>query len=788
MSSRLVSLRGSNLGAHSYSQWVSFKCTSTVSQQIREQLRVIWESEISDSARLHLALTLPVEIGPLAVDVVLARLSDEELRGSPEQLISIAETHAPDRLRALALEFVAGHRNPPQWVGELLMSGSPNMREVAFETVWNALLAGEVQRLSLEFVGPLSNTAQTSRSVLEWLRFSVERRSNLSEVEQERGREIGYLLAHAPGDDLLNVVMERGSQASYEESVELVSLLLSRVSRGEGYASEVNPWLPTTAQFARLFDLFREKTEEGLNPQDRLFILLVSIASYVAPAEFGSLLIEALRRHLDAWTAYLALLEEWQKRPGAPRPNNPQMGNYILSALERWGMDALPDVLKLVPYPNASELVPEAIRRIASLPWRNTENHRFSSVSTDIQDGRQRRDAGCVLQQPSPAYQSVTDEAARALAGLLHAEVDRQLAERKANPQWNSRQSEYLVSKLVGTLANLPSVEIVTAVTRALASGLVGLYGFVDALRALIRQGWGFSDADVVDAFETLYERETSRSWVDESTRHTLATFSHLMFLVAHPAQLKYPLSHYLVQWRRFASSGEVIRAVGNMKTERAWSLLLELGTEVTARGAPTEELPYAVASTLSSDNFEAFTRLVADGTLFSWCRSVPMTHIAPAVAAIVKNAPEHMASLINCWRESMSLLADDLLAEVFRNLDVEDEMQVRLALEALDAGRANNPSMPAYRMLMRLFATHVPLRENQFEVHPKACNLLRMELYRRAKVGGETAGGTSRRILASLECGRREGGRPDDEPRHPESDDGLPWTNVLCLPDIGTA
>ena len=105
-----------------------------------------------------------------------------------------------------------------------------------------------------------------------------------------------------------------------------------------------------------------------------------------------------------------------------------------------------------------------------------------------------------------------------------------------------------------------------------------------------------------------------------------------------------------------------------------------------------------------------------------------------------------------------------------------------------LDAGRANNPSMPAYRMLMRLFATHVPLRENQFEVHPKACNLLRMELYRRAKVGGETAGGTSRRILASLECGRREGGRPDDEPRHPESDDGLPWTNVLCLPDIGTA
>lgn len=755
--------------------------------QIRKQLRVIGASEISDTARLHLALAFPAEVGATAVDVVLARLRSEERQGRPEQLVSIAKAYAPERLRALALELVASQRGTPQWVGELLLGETREMREIAFETAWKALMAGEVRRLSPELVGSLSSMAQTRRSVAAWLRHCAKLRTNLSDADRERGDEVGYLLAHAPGEDLLGVVMEFGAQASYEESVELAELLLRRVSRGEGFVSSEVRWLPKPEQFSRLFDLFSSKREDARNPQDRLFTLLACIASYVAPAEFGPLLLEALRRHLDAWTAYRALLDEWLKRPSSPRPNNPSLGNYIVSALTRWGMDALPGVLKLLSHPNSSDLVPQAIGRIATLPWASTKKQAFSSVNTDIQEGRQRRDAGCVLHQPSPAFQPLTDDAARALAELLNVEVDRQLAERQANPKWNARQGEYQVGNLVGVLSNLPSVEIIAPVTRALGSGLLGLYGFVGAVRALTRQGWVFSDAGVVGEFEALYERETSLAWVHESTRYTLAEFSQLMFLVEPPTLLKLPLSHYLSQWQRFADPSEVIRALGDMRTERAWPLLLSLGTELSTKGKTPEDLPYALASALSSTHFAAFARLVADGTLFSWCRdALTAERIAPVVAEVVKDDPGHMASLIDSWRKSASPLADALIATVLAILDAGDQKRLEIGLEALDAGRANHPNMPAYRMLKHLFKLQIPLGENQFEVYPKACNRLRFELYRRAKVSGDV-GLAARRILAALECGRRGGERPIDEPRHPDLGDGLPWTSVFYLPDSGT-
>jgi hypothetical protein len=219
------------------------------------------------------------------------------------------------------------------------------------------------------------------------------------------------------------------------------------------------------------------------------------------------------------------------------------------------------------------------------------------------------------------------------------------------------------------------------------------------------------------------------------------------------------------------------------MKTERAWPLLLALGTELSAKGRAPEELPYALASALSSNHFAAFARLVADGTLFSWCRnSWTAERIAPAVAEVVKSTPEYLDLLINSWRKSASPLGDALLGEVLIKVGVGDEKRWELGLDALDAGRASDPNLPANWMLTSMFKLQIPLGENQFEVYPKACNPLRLELYRRAKLGGDV-GLAARRILASLECDRREGERPSDEPRHPDPGDGLPWTSVLSLP-----
>lgn len=152
-------------------------------------------------------------------------------------------------------------------------------------------------------------------------------------------------------------------------------------------------------------------------------------------------------------------------------------------------------------------------------------------------------------------------------------------------------------------------------------------------------------------------------------------------------------------------------------------------------------------------------------------------------MASVVKAVPEHLTLLIALCRKNTSPLADELLGEVLSEVDGRDEKRIEFGFEAVDAGRANDINQPAYRMLKRLFTLKVPAESNQYEISPKACNSLRLQLYRRAKTGGEAAT-AARRLLASVERERREGGRPADEPRHPEMTDGLPWTDVLCLHD----
>ena len=749
--------------------------------QVREQLRVIAASDVPDKSRLQLAIAFPDEVGPSAADVVLARLK-EERNGSSQPLISLASAYAPDRLRALALELVVRPQRSLEWVGEVLLEETPAVRIEAFDRAWEVLQLGDGRSLNAETVGPLSNKHQTERTVVAWLCYCGERHNTLTDAEQEWGRQIRYLLAYAPGDDLLSIVMERGVDAPYEQAVELADLLLTRVSPREERATRAGSWSMTSLQFDRLFNLLSNKAETAGNLQDRLFAILSCIASRVAPADFSSLLLEALRRQLDAWTVYRGLLAEWSKSPRTPRPHNPSLDNYVTSALVNWGIEALPGILQLLSHRNALDLLPDVIARIASLPWTTCTNQpMFSSVNTDIQEGNRRRIASQVLQQPTAAHQAATDEAAKALARILSDNVGRQLIDKESDPKWNSKQAGAQIDHLVVIVANLPSTEILAAVTHALSSGLVGLYGFVGALRGMTRQGWVFSDANVVKQFEALYQHESSHDWIDESTKHTLAQLGQFMFLVVPSTLLSFPLSYYLAQWQRFAHPSEVIRTLGGMKTEKAWSALLAIGYELSAKGQPSEQLVYALGASLTQKHFTEFTRLVAEGTLFLWCQNDwTVSRIVSDVVLALEGAPENLSLLIESCRMSASPLADILLGEVLSKIGGADEKRLDIGLEALDAGRASDESMPAYRMLERIFSLEVSMGENQFEIYPKACNALRQQLYLRAKGEGDTAP-VARRILASLECKRRVEGRPLDEPRHPEPSDGMAWTDALC-------
>lgn len=751
-------------------------------EEVRERLRAIAANNASENVRLRLALAFPDEVGPQALDVVFAHLRNIERHGSDSPLVAIAQANAPERLLNLAKDLVLGARAVPDWASTFLRGALAEVRADVFERAWAILQSLEFKNLDPRALGPLADRSQTQRSVAVWLQQCIDRREKLTDVDHDRSRQLGYLLAHAPGNDLLSVVMERGQAASYSESAELIELVRIRIGRDDGGARTVDLWLPTTDEVRQLISRFSEKSEAAEIRQDKVFVFLSCIASHVAPHEFGSLLLDTCRRHLDAWTAFRDAINQWAKRPASQRPHNPSLGNYVIAALAKWGPDALPGLMVLMTHPSAMELIPEAIGRIVSLPWDSKRNGFFSRVGSDVSEGEQRRQAGRVLCQPEDTYQGPTDEAARTLGQKLTELMERLLEEKSTAENWNSKQAAYGIRRLISIVAHIPSPEIELPVNRALASGLVEVYGFVSALRGLVRQGLLISDAAVVRQLEALYEHEASAKWLDDSARYAMAELSELMYCVEPPEQLTEPLSHYLAQWQRFAHTREVIRQLGALRSRAAWPSLVALGKELAPKGPPPEELAFALASALTPAHFTQFVELVADGTLFTWCLSIwNLERIAPNVAAVIGEDLGRLEALLNACRQAGSPLADALAGAALAHAKGSDATRLRLGLDAVDDGRAVDPDMPSYRILLDMFKLQIPMSyEGQYEIHPKSCNELRAQLYLRAKGSGSIAVGC-RRLLASVECQRREDGRPTDEARHPDPSDGMAWTDALA-------
>lgn len=751
-------------------------------EEVRERLRAIAVNDTSENVQLRLALAFPNEVGPLVLDVVFAHLRSIERHGSDAPLVAIAQANAPERLLSLAKDLVLGTRAVPDWASTFLRGAPAEVRADVFERSWAILQSAEFKNLDPRALGPLADRSQTQRSVAVWLQQCIDRREKLTDVDRDRGRQLGYLLAHAPGNDLLSVVMERGQAASYNEAAELIELVRIRIDRDDEGARTVDPWLPTTDEVRQLISRFSEKSETAEIRQDKVFVFLSCIASHVAPHEFGSLLLDTCRRHLDAWTAFRDAINQWAKRPASQRPHNPSLGNYVIAALAKWGPDALPGLMVLMTHPSAMELIPEAIGRIVSLPWDSKKNGFFSSVGSDASEGEQRRQAGRVLRQPEDIYQGTTDEAARTLGQKLTELIERLLQEKSTAENWNSKQAAYGIRRLISIVAHMPSPEIELPVNRALASGLVEVYGFVGALRGLVRQGLLISDAAVVGQLEALYEHEASAKWLDDSARYAMAELSELMYCVEPPELLTEPLSHYLAQWQRFAHTREAIRQLGALRSRAAWPSLVALGKELAPKGPPPEELAFALASALTPAHFAQFIELVADGTLFSWCRSIwNLERIAPNVASVIGEDLGRLEALLNACRQSSSPPTDTLASSVLAHVKGSDATRLRLGLDAVDAGRAVDSNMPSYRTLLDMFKLQIPMSyEGQYEVHPRSCNELRAQLYLRAKGNGPIAVGC-RRLLASIECQRREDGRPTNEARHPDPNDGVAWTDALA-------
>lgn len=747
---------------------------------VRMCLKGIAIEDVPDNVRLQLVLAFPNEIGSRALDLVFEYLRSKDCHGDNAPLVAIAKTHSPERFLELVKELALQARSAPKWLDEYLNEAPPGVRADIFDRALNALQGQDIQNLSGEILGPLANHSQIERSVALWLGYSEVGQTALTDVDREKHRQLGHLLAHAPGNDLLKVVMQSGQAAPFVEAIQLVDLILRRIGCDEGSARTANLWLPTIDDVRELIVLFARKAETAEVPQDTVRVYLCCIASNVAPAEFGAFLLDTCRRHLDAWSVFQEKLNQWSMRATSDRPHNPQFGFYLTSALAKWGPDALPGLLALMAHPSAMKFVPEAVARVASVPWASRQKRLFSSVSTDIQQGEGRRGLGRELRQPDDAFQHWTDEAANILGQQLSEMVAAYQKKKATGEKWSAREAEYGVGSLAGVVAGIPSAGAVDPVYRALTSGLMNVNGAVGALRGLVRQGLYISDAAVVGQLEALYERAAAEKWHDDSSRYAMSELGELLLCVEPISLLSKPVSHYIEQWGRFSYPNEIIRHLGAMHSQAAWPALIELGKMHGEKGAAQEELASALVSALRPGQLAEFLGLVADGVLFAWCRSEwALERLAPYVASVLGEEPGQRQAFLGACRQAKSPLADAFADDVLSHIKGSEEARQSFLLEALDAGRAVHWNMPAYRKLKEMFTLKVPASDAQYNVTPKASNALRTQLYTRAKDVGPVAE-SCRRLLASIERERREDGRPDNEPRHPAPDDGLAWTDAL--------
>jgi hypothetical protein len=747
-----------------------------VGDAVRERLHSIYENDISGSTWLKLAKGFPRVVGAGAMDVIFEHLRSSKHLGDDDPLVEIALTNAPERLLDLASELALHARVVPEWVGEFLHRASTEVQTRTFEQAWLVLQGQDFNSLSGEILGPLAGRVQTERSVAYFLRSPEVNRGSVTELDREKNRTLTNLLAHAPGCDLLSVVMRRAQISSYYEAAQLIELVWRRVWRDEGSSSAANRWLPTVDEVRQLVAQFCQKEEIAEIPQDRIWIYLSCIASHVAPAEFGPLLLETCRRHLDAWSTFRKRIDQWSERPSSPRPHNPQFGNYLLAAMVKWGPEAMPSLLELMAHSSAMEFIPDVLARIASSPWAREKERPFSSVSADIKEGARRRKLGRVHRQPDDTFQYWTDEAANILGQELRELVTRYKEKKSTDEKWNVREAQYRVGYLAGIVARFPSSSVIEPMHCALASALMDIHGTVEALRGLVRQGFYISDTAIVEPLEAMYEQAVDSTWLDEQSSYVMSDLSELLLIAVSPTLLSKTVVHYLQLWRRFSHPAEIIRRLGATCSESAWPVLLELGSELDE----SEELARALISSLAPRHLAEFLALVANGKLFEWCRSAwTLEQLAASIATTVGEGAIQIEALLDACRKPKTPLADVLAVAVLSHIKGSEATRRLFLLEVLDAGRAVNSNMPVYRMLGDAFTLKEPMNNTQYEIMPKASNELRMELYARAKGTGQIAD-TCKRLLASLECMRRETVRPNDEPRHPAPEDGLAWTDIL--------
>lgn len=745
---------------------------------IEARLNELCKEDMTDGDRLYLAIEFGSIIKEIPLDHLFESLAQSYSVTIDDPYFKLAQKNAPDRLRNLAARFCTDRKHPPPWVHSIVAELPPETMTAIFETTWAFIQDGKRENLKPKLVGPMTNDAQIATVVAELIDIAEMPRADRSAEIENKRRDIENLLAYVGGNLLWRNVIIEGGNASHEGALAAVELIWRRMNRENTPYEEINPWAPSPAQVETLISNFLQKTAETDNSSIKILIYLSLIASSVSPEQYGELIASSLQQYLDAQAAFLEAREKWRGPQDGNLPNGPPMSSELLSAIQNWGFAALPTLEKKMTHPAALEIVPAAIARVSMSQWIAVRKGVNSMLSSIIAEGQYRQSMQVAMQQPTDTHQKETDEIAVVLAARLEEELEKSKSD-KADSYHKTRWS---IGNLTRHVAAIPSAHTIKSVEAALTSGLMDSYRFADALKMLILGGWTFTSPAIFKALEKeIHEAEKT---VGRQEQYHLSELFQLLFAVDSVDLLTQPIETYLLQWKNHTHPNEICRRIAESRKGHGWDILIKAYELFGGKELDRDQFACALTKALQPQHIKSLITQIENGRFFEWFKANShIDGIADAIALQTRANFDDEKLIKSSFRAAGTAAADYFEYELLKVLGEDDEI-LAFGLAAVDAGRANKTSSSAFRALLSLSTAEEYVTAQVRNIHPRNCNVLRKALLERAQeVGPATV--AARQILARLESYRREGGRPNDESRHPAPEQGTAWTDALLQPEL---
>ncbi|KJA12355.1 hypothetical protein RP29_00355 [Acidovorax temperans] len=728
---------------------------------------------LEDKQQVQFVREFPSRATAKAVPGLIAHLRAADGRGHDDtQLLSVAMKLAPVELLELITQLATSRARLPQWVWRALEGQPADALVELRKTLIARLIGDEWANTDASLVGAIATCDSTGLVLDAWQFAEAESRTSTATTKHDKRRHLQDALLATPGSVLMKAVSTRVRMATYAEATELVELLLWRVQREPSpMRQHVESWNPEVDELRLLLSAIEGLTKPD-DAQDALRAYLASLCSKTHATQFESFLFEVFEHHLELWSAHARTMEGWNHQQ--PRPTNPYLGQYVRNAAAALGFAAIPKLLSLATHPQAKHLVPETLVQIVTAPWHedSVKGIFTDSVSNAVIEGHRRAQLGRVSLQPTDATQAVTDQ----VAEYFSRELKEQIVQAAVNT--DRGDARYALGEWAKLASKVPSRVVVPALLEALGCGLVTRYPTVDIAKGLLRRGEQIAAPQVVRHIETLLELDPTK-WEHDVERHSLGELAALLVCAVPDELLSKSWTHWHDVWLKHSHEHSVIDACRSGGCLRAWDILEQ---RLTATSMDSRERT-AEAMLLSVDA-QSFPRLlghVRSGALFAHGGGLwRLQQLTSKLILLMRGNPDGAAAFIEACRACPAPEADAYLVHVLESLGVSRETQGGYLLESLDAGRIASVSSPGMSAMRSIFASRHELGQSMYEVLPAACNGLRRGLYQRAKQGGSTAQ-LARIFLAELEADRREGGRPDEEPRHPDASDGREWTRALA-------